>query len=442
MFSPLIPVMVRTKREDMLASIVLSQSVIFSWRAKRTASNPGQCFVLLERPQNPLSPRTRWNKDTTKQYRLKARTVGLCAAYNRLLNYHCVRSTKPVTYLPSEFVRDTAYSSVRSDGHLKKYSYPLEFPDPLFHLSLLGTYYFRNANLLHLRIEQFNRYLLLSDKIDNDVYRGCGIEPEEDDDVEDSSDRFVETDHRHYDAFMEGQPPGKTYASRWKGVDTAKRRGHSRLGVAKTQHLEPIGRTRERFYQQKLVLGLPWYADAAPQLVETTAGAKQVAWVLKWKRPSTLAAYDLPDICLEMSTAGSSFSYEERCHHFENIFSSSTLNIACRCCDGEIGQGACQACIYAVGFHICVESGVREHRWRRNTLFGGLLDVQRTIFNLHRRMFPTDVIRSKAQENLHCASEPAVSEHCVVVSCACCVCTVSYCFRTKKRKPRSILTQA
>jgi hypothetical protein len=189
-------------------------------------------------------------------------------------------------------------------------------------------------------------------------------------------------------------------------------------------------------------LGLPWYSDAAPQLVETTAGAKQVAWVLKWKRPSTLAAYDLPDICLEMSTAGSSFSYEERCHHFENIFSSSTLNISCRCCDGEIGQGACQACIYAVGFHICVESGVREHRWRRNTLFGGLLDVQRTIFNLHRRTFPTDVIRSKAQENLHCASEPAVSEHCVVVSCACCVCTVSYCFRTKKRKPRSILTQA
>ena len=41
---------------------------------------------------------------------------------------------------------------------------------------------------------------------------------------------------------------------------------------------------------------------------------------------------------------------------------------------------------------------MREHRWRRNTLFGGQLDVQRTIFNLHRRLFPTDVIRSKAQE--------------------------------------------
>ena len=262
--------------------------------------------------------------------------MGLCAAYNRLLNYQCVRSTKPVTYLPSEFIRNTAYSSARSEAHLNKYPYPLDFPDPLFTLSLLGTYFFRNASLLHLRIEQFNRYLLVSDRIDNDdKYLGCGIEPDEDNDVEDSSNRFVETDHRHYDAFMEGQPPGSMYASRWKGVHTAKRRAHSRLGIAKTQHLEPIGGTRERFYQQKLVLGLPWYADSAPLLVET-GSTKQVAWVLKWKRPWTLAAYDLPNICLEISTAGSSFSYEERCHHYENVFSSNTLNISCRCCDGPL----------------------------------------------------------------------------------------------------------
>ena len=51
-----------------------------------------------------------------------------------------------------------------------------------------------------------------------------------------------------------------------------------------------------------------------------------------------------------------------------------------------------------MGFHICPKSGVREHRWRRAILFGGQLDCQRTIFNLHRRLFPTDVIRSKAQE--------------------------------------------
>ena len=160
-------------------------------------------------------------------------------------------------------------------------------------------------------------------------------------------------------------------------------------------------------------MGLPWYADSAPLLVET-GSTKHVAWALKWKRPWTLAAYDLPDITLEMSTASSSFSYEERCHHYENIFSSSTLSLACRCCDGEVGQGACQACIYAVGFHICPKSGIREHRWRRTSLFGGQLDVQRTIFNLHRRLFPTDVIKSKAQEYIDAGLIPERSAHVMV----------------------------
>ena len=78
---------------------------------------------------------------------LKARTVGLCATYNRLLNYHCVRSTKPVTLLPDHFVQVAGRSSRRGDWHLSKSP---EYPDPLFNLSLLGKYYFRNESLLHL----------------------------------------------------------------------------------------------------------------------------------------------------------------------------------------------------------------------------------------------------------------------------------------------------
>ena len=301
-----------------------------------------------------------------------------------------------MTFLPSEFVRDTAHSSIRSEGHLKKFP---EYPDPKFHLSPLGIYYFRSKSLQHLRVEQFNRYMVVVDRAENDdVYCGCGVEPADDlDDAEDTS-RFVESEHRHYDEFCESQPPGKTYASRCKGVPSAKRRLHSRLGVARTQWFEPIGNTRETFYQQKLVLGLPWFADSAPQVVETTGAKQAVAWVLKWARPQSLAAYDLPEIALEISSAGSSFSYEERCHHYESVFSSSTLNIVCRCCDGEIDQGPCDACLYAVGFHVCKKSGISQHRWRRATLFGGQLDVQRTIFDLHRRQFPMDVIRSKSQE--------------------------------------------
>ena len=338
---------------------------------------------------------------------LKARTIGLCATFNRLLNYHSVRSTKPVTFLPSAFVRDTEYSSRRAESHLARFP---EHPDPLFHLSLLGKYFFRNESLLHLRIEQYNRYLVIADKTEGEVSPCGGVSHavDDDDDVDESS-RFVETEHRHYDEFMEGQAEGKRYLARWKGVPSAKRRLHSRLGVARTQFFEPIGQTRETFYQQQLVLGLAWLSDSAPQLVETSGGKQAVSWLLKWARPSSLSAYALPNIELTISSAGSDFSYEERCHNYENIFSSSALNLVCRCCDGEVGQGACDGCRYAVGFHVCRESGVAEHRWRRATLFGGELDVQRCIFNLHRRQFPIDVIRSKAQEYIDAG---LVSEQC------------------------------
>ena len=299
-------------------------------------------------------------------------------------------------FLPSAFVRDAEYSSRRADSHLARFP---EYPDPLFHLSVLGKYFFRNESLLHLRIEQYNRYLVVADNIEVDVSRdGGGIGHDEDDAEEDETSRFVEVDHRHYDKFMEAQPQGKRYPARWKSLPSTKRRLNSRLGVARAQIFEPIGQSRETFYQQKLVFGLAWFSDSAPQLVQTGGAKPALNWVVKWARPASLSAYDLPNIALTISSAGSDFSYEERCHHYENLFSSSALNLVCRCCDGEIGQGACDGCRYAVGFHVCRESGVAQHRWRRTTLFGGELDVQRCIFNLHRRQFPIDVIRSKAQE--------------------------------------------
>ena len=358
---------------------------------------------------------------------LRARTVGLCATFNRLLGYHVVRNTKPVVSLSPSFIRDTEYSAKRSQAHLARY--PL-FPDPLYHLGLLGKYYFRHSSLLHLRIEQFNRYLHVHTPDADLPGASCVGHDEVDDDEEDT--RFVETEHRHFDAFMEGEPPGKKYQARGTGVPSAKRRMHARLGVTRTCNLEPIGRTREVFYEQRLVQGLAWFADSAPELV-VVDDKQAVSWVLKWAQPKSLAKYGLEHIALQVSSIGSLFSYEERCHHYETVFSSSAPNLVCRCCDGEIEQGACDACLYAVGWHVCVKSGISEHRWRRTTLFGGRLrsvscpvpsclplslilslcvslstctypirtsgqlDVQRCLFNLHRRLFPIDVIRSKAQ---------------------------------------------
>ena len=295
---------------------------------------------------------------------LRARTVGLCATFNRLLGYHVVRNTKPVISLSPSFVRDTEYSAARSQAHLARY--PL-FPDPLFHLGLLGKYYFRSQSLLHLRIEQFNRYLHL-DTRDAELTGASCVGHDEVDDAEDT--RFVETDHRHFDAFMEGEPPGKTYRARGSGVPSAKRRMHARLGVTRTWNMEPIGKTREVFYEQRLVQGLAWFADSAPELV-VTGGKQAVRWVLKWAQPASLTKYGIDSIALQISSNGSSFSYEERCHHYENVFSSSALKLVCRCCEGELGHGACDACLYAVGWHVCRASGISDHRWKRTTLFGG-----------------------------------------------------------------------
>jgi hypothetical protein len=105
-----------------------------------------------------------------------------------------------VTFLPSAFVRDAEYSSRRADSHLARFP---EYPDPLFHLSVLGKYFFRNESLLHLRIEQYNRYLVVADNIEGDVSRdGGGIGHDEDDAEEDETSRFVEMDHRHYDNWL------------------------------------------------------------------------------------------------------------------------------------------------------------------------------------------------------------------------------------------------
>ena len=304
---------------------------------------------------------------------LKARTIGLCACFNRLLGYHPVRATRPVIFVSSMFIRDNEHSNRRTEHHLARYP---EYPNPVLYLGHLGKYFFRDAeSLLHLRVEQFNRYLIMSDTHlsgADSTAGGCTADDfYEDGDDADDEERYVEVNHRHFDNFMEQEPPGKRYPARMRGAYSAKRREHSKLAVSRYANPEPIGQTREAFYQQRLLLALAWYADSVPEVDVAARGEQSVRWTLKWARPPSLARRALPDIIFQISSTGSSFSYEERAHHFETLFSCSEF--VCKCCDGEIGPlGPCDACRYAVGFHICPESGIAEHRWCRASLFGGL----------------------------------------------------------------------
>ena len=67
-------------------------------------------------------------RDGLKDF-LKCRTVGLCMAHNRLLNFRVVRSTRPVVYTPAEFVPSRDSRTSRDPTHVQRIP---DYPDPHF----------------------------------------------------------------------------------------------------------------------------------------------------------------------------------------------------------------------------------------------------------------------------------------------------------------------
>ena len=65
-----------------------------------------------------------------------------------------VRSSRPVQWTPCDFLPNPHYSCRRDDFHLSKFP---DYPDPERLLSYTQKYFFRNAALRHLRVEQFTR---------------------------------------------------------------------------------------------------------------------------------------------------------------------------------------------------------------------------------------------------------------------------------------------
>ena len=82
---------------------------------------------------------------------LKSRTVGLCMAFNRILNFHVVRSTRPCQYTPACFIGRREYRNLRDPGHVQRVP---DYPDPKYYLNYTQKYFFRNPALRHLRVEQ------------------------------------------------------------------------------------------------------------------------------------------------------------------------------------------------------------------------------------------------------------------------------------------------
>ena len=323
-------------------------------------------------------------RDGVKDF-LKCRTVGLCMTHNRLLNFHVVRNTRPVQFTPTAFVPEKGSKTPRDPSHLERH--PL-YPDPQYYLSHTGKYFFRHAALRHLRVEQFNRYFALSDE------GSSAAPPTLEDTCADEDDAVpAEPHHRHYDATAEDVPPGATFASA-KSVTGARRRQQARLAVSRTPFIEPIGTKREAFYEQKLLLGLPWHCPERPVAVEN-AGAE---WRFVWTPPppEELGGAVLPERELRL-VPDCAASFEQVCADLEKEICKHEHDLVCGCC--ALVDSVCPACRHAVGFHHCENPyNVRHLRWRKGTLHAGEVDVHRVLFNLHRKGLPMETLRERADE--------------------------------------------
>jgi hypothetical protein len=321
-------------------------------------------------------------RDGVKDF-LKCRTVGLCMAHNRLLKFHVVRTTRPVRFLPNAFIPGRDARTSRDPSHVL--SYP-EYPDREWYLNFTQKYFFRHPYLRHLRLEQFNRYLSLTSEVAGPLTLEDTIG--EDDAVP------PDTSHRHYDEIMEAVEAGSTFPSA-KHVNGARRRKQGRLGIGRVPFIEPFGEKRESFYEQRLILSLPWYCPTPPAY----AADGSAEWRFVWDPSED----DLGEARLEQQqltvAPGRALSFETTCADLEKEFCRHEHALVCRCCTGELKGSTCGACMYAVGFHRCQNTENRRHLlWRRGALHGGPCDIQRVLFNLHRKGLPTNTIRDKAAE--------------------------------------------
>ena len=289
-------------------------------------------------------------------------------------------------FIPACFLGQKAYRNPRDPAHMERHP---TYPDPHYFLNYTQKYFFRHESLRHLRVEQFNRYLTQSES------DSAKRSPTTEDTIEDVPEDAPPTDthHRNFDEFMESTVVGKHFPSTAQHIPGCRRRLSSRLGVSRVPMIEPIGQSREMFYEAKLLLALPWFCEELPK---TMADGDDAEWTLRCTLPA-----DEPEP-LEFKVGGSeSVSFEVMCDQLETRFCAAELNLVCRCCTEELPGSPCKSCIHATGFHRCCNphaGDCRKCHWRKGTLFAGSLDIQRVLYNLHRKMLPKQALAEKAEE--------------------------------------------
>ena len=78
------------------------------------------------------------------------------------------------------------------------------------------------------------------------------------------------------------------------------------------------------------------------------------------------------------------------CNRLEERFS----DFNCECCALDSCESTCRSCRHATGWHRC--QATDRIRWRKGSLHAGVLDAQRVLFNLHRKLLPLEALRTRA----------------------------------------------
>ena len=143
---------------------------------------------------------------------------------------------------------------------------------------------------------------------------------------------------------------------------------------------------------------MSWHCCETPKSRLSADGAILVDWTLRWSPPPELEGQLQP----KMLVLGpeEAVSFETVCAEYEREFCHPRFDLVCACCALETAEKKCKACTHCVGFHWCSSKslGTKRLRWRKGTLFGGELDVQRALFNLHRKCVPILELQKKADE--------------------------------------------
>ncbi len=171
------------------------------------------------------------------------------------------------------------------------------------------------------------------------------------------------------------------------------------LACSTSYHFEPVGETREAFYEQRLLFALPWRsAGDAPQVQQREGAEPIVTWKLVSEPPDPTKTTGNAKVPVEEITVGESSenSFEMKCHKLANRYSSQ---LGCPCCEGELAGARCGNCRHAIGFHTRVaEDGGGRTFWRRGTLFKGALDAEGALMRSSKQGVNLDKLRAKVAE--------------------------------------------